>query len=526
MLKTKTEFDEIVRVYNLAREDFKVLVGETPENYRVLLFVNPDLHVSVNRVIEITGTPQAILTAEQITHLKSARINNFLPVGKETIYNSLPTLIYLSAPSYELNKEQEFTLRVMLIHAFAHAYMNEKTESNSPQILSRLYQIDTVLKELMTNNVFQLNKESSDGHAWAWQYFQDLIGVIRLFTEAGVEDFYIPPEIARKYTLFNNFSIEAINYLSERAKVSRKKHLHELIDEGFAHYVQAKGIEYLIKSGDYEFKKSVEDKEPKLPNELKSFLAPPIGEFSLAVIRRLATKVENEEELFSKLFSYKSDIELLEEFTWDEVKDLLAVNKNLHSEGVVEKWHSTRSRWTDIWSVYAYGWKIVDEYTRKVYRKKFSTFGQLQDEKPRIEAKGYIKVDQKKVYVFEVNDYGIGIDQLVILHNHMALYRDDFKTILPAFADVIVFKKIGGIHVSTLFAVHKTKRQPLSPYNLPVVTRAVQVTKRKDAYKFDLDEESEDKADVSNVDYTYLRKLTQPQRGAIAYLIKEGLFEL
>ena len=108
----------------------------------------------------------------------------------------------------------------------------------------------------------------------------------------------------------------------------------------------------------------------------------------------------------------------------------------------------------------------------------------------------------------------------------MALYRDDFKTILPAFADVIVFKKIGGIHVSTLFAVHKTKHQPLSPYNLPVVTRAVQVTKRKDAYKFDLDEESEDKVDVSNVDYTYLRKLTQPQRGAIAYLIKEGLFEL
>ena len=126
----------------------------------------------------------------------------------------------------------------------------------------------------------------------------------------------------------------------------------------------------------------------------------------------------------------------------------------------------------------------------------------------------------------EAIDYGIGIDQLVILHNHMSLYRDDFKTILPAFADVIVFKKVGGTPVATLCAVHKTKYQPQSPYNLPVITRAVQVTKRKDAYKFDLDEEKEEHFEVRNIDYAYLRKLTQPQRGAINYLIKEGLFEL
>ncbi|MCK5304874.1 MAG: hypothetical protein KAJ72_06470, partial [Candidatus Heimdallarchaeota archaeon] len=347
MLKTETEFDEIVRVYNLAREDFKALVGETPENYRVLLFVNPDLHVSVNRVVEITGTPQAILTAEQITHLKSARINDFLPVGKETVYNSLPTLIYLSAPSYELNKEQEFTLRVMFIHAFAHAYMNEKTVSNSPQTLSKLYQIDTVLKELMTNNVFQLNKESSDGHAWAWQYFQDLIGVIRLFTESGVEDFYTPPENARKYTLFNNFSIESINLIGERAKAARKKNLHDLIDEGFAHYIQKKAIDYLIQKEEYKLPKRHEDRTFIYPNGLKAFLAPPIGVFGVAVISKLLTKYKNEQEMFEKLFSYKSDLELLEEFSWNEIKDLLAVNKNDHSEYVVEHWHSSRSRWTD-----------------------------------------------------------------------------------------------------------------------------------------------------------------------------------
>ncbi|MHA1259285.1 MAG: hypothetical protein ACTSSG_05705 [Candidatus Heimdallarchaeaceae archaeon] len=522
----KEEAEQVINTYLKAREDFKHLVGATPENYRVLLFINPELHVSVNRVVELAGTPQAILTAEQITHLRSARINDFLPTGKETVYNSLPTLIYLSVPTYDINEEQQLALRVMLVHAFAHAYMNEKTKSNSAKILSKLYQIDVILKELMTNNVYKLNRTSANKQIWAWQYFQDLIGVIRLFTEAGVEDFYSPPEEARKYTLFNNFSIESINLLTERAKIARKKHLHELIDEGFAHYIQKKEIEYLLEKEEYKLPKNPETKETTFPRELKAYLAPPIGRISLAIIERLRTKVENESELYEKLFSCISDYDLLQEFSWDEIKDLLAVNKNLHSESVVETWHSSRSRWTDIWSVYAYGWKIIEEYTRKVYRRKYSTFGQLLDDNPRVTSKGYVKVDKKKVYVFEINDYGVGIDQLVILHNHMSLYRDDFKTILPAFADIIVLKKIGGIHVATLFAVHKTKHQPLSPYNLPVVTRAVQVTKRKGAYKFDLDEEKEEKVDVSRVDYTYLRKLTQPQRGAIAYLIKEGMYEL
>ncbi len=522
----KEELTEVIEVYKKSREDFQKLVGTTPENYRILLFVNPEMHVSVNRVVEMTGTPQAILTSEQITNLKSARISDFLPTGKETVYNSLPTLIYLSVPSYELSKEQEFTLRVMFVHALAHALMNEKTESNSVATLSKLYQLDVILKELMTNNVYKLNKTSTNQHVWAWQYFQDLIGVIRLFSEAGVEDFYTPPEEARKYTLFNNFSIEAITLIRERAKVARRKHLHDLIDESFAHYIQRKEIDYLLETKEYTLPKKDEDKAPIFPDDLKAFMAPPIGEFGLAVMNKLVTKYENENELFEKLFSYKSDYEMLEELSWDEVKELLAVNKNLHSESVVETWHSSNSRWTDIWSVYAYGWRLIEEYTRKVYRRKYSTFGQLLDDKPRISSKGYVKVDEKKVYVFEVNDYGVGIDQLLILHNHMALYRDDFKTILPAFADVIIFKKIGGIHVSTLFAVHKTKHQPLSPYNIPVITRAVQVTKRKDAYKFDLDEEKEEKFDVSMVDYTFLKKLTQPQRRAIAYLIKEGMYEL
>lgn len=514
----KAELSQVVDIYLQAREDFKAIVGECPENYRVLIFINPDLHIAVNKVIETAGTPQAILSSENINHLKSAQINDFLPIGKETVYNSLPTLIYLSVPSYQLNEAQAYALRVMFVHAFAHAYMNEKSKSNSPKILAKLYQVDIILKELMANNVYKLSEKTGRSQAWAWQYFQDLIAVIRLFTECGIEDFYSPPEEARKYTLFNNFVIEAINLLNERAKLVRKKHLHDLIDEGFAFYVQKKEMDLLKSKGEFNLK--------ELPKELKPYMAPPIAVLSLAIIEKLATMVENEQELFDKLFSYQSDYELLTEFSWGEIKDILDSNKSKHSEYVIETWHSTKSRWSDIWSVYAYGWRNIETYTKKVYRKKFRVFGELISENPKVSSKGYITVDERKVYVFEINDHGVGLDQLVILHNHMALYRDEFATILPAFADIIAFKKISAFHVATLFAVQRIKHVPLSPYNLPVITRAIHVSKRKEAYKSELDEEKKEELEAKKIDYTYLKKVTQPQRLAIEYLIKEGMYLL
>ena len=447
----KTELSEIITIYQKAREDFKMLIGDTPEEYRVLIFLSQKLHVSMNRVIENAGTPQAILTGEEITHLRSSRMNEFMPIGKETVFNSLPTLIYLSVPNYSLSKSQEFSLRIMLVHAFAHAYMNEKSASNSARTLAKLYQLDVVVKELFQNNAFKINELSSKKQMWAWQYYQDLVSVIRLFTEAGVDEFYQPPEQARQYTLFNNFSIEAINVLKERANVARKKHLHEFVEEGFAFHVQRKYLEYLEEKKEYDFK--------SYPKELKAYMAPPIGKLSLFLVDKLASKLENKEKIYEKLFSFKTDLEFFENFTWNEIKDWLSNQKNDHSETVVEEWHTSKSNYSSVWSVYAYGWNLLDSYVKKTYRKKFGTVGQLLDDNPRIEAKGYVKVDEKKVYVFEINEHGVGLDQLVILHNHMALYREDFKTILPAFADIIAFKKIGGMHVATLFAVHKVKKK-------------------------------------------------------------------
>ncbi len=508
------ELGQIETVHQQARKDIYTILGECPEEYRILIFNNPDIQVSVNRIIDSAGTPQAILTAEEVNHLRSARLQDFLPTDKKTIFNSLPTIIYLTVPYRELNKEKEFILRTELVHALAHAYMNEKTESNSVKIMSRLYQIDVILKELMSNNVYKMNKISNRGYLWAWQYFQDLIGIIRLFTESGIDDFYIPPDEARDITLFNNFSIEAINLLKERAKIARKKHNHILIEEGFAHYIKNKFLTTIL--DDYEFK--------KYPKGLKPLMAPPVGILSYALIQRLLKQVETEKILFKKLFNYKTDLELLEEFSYDVIKNILATENNKHSESVIEEWHTSRTNWTDVWSVYAYKWRELEDYAKTTYRRKFSTFGQLHDYKPKISFKGYVRVDEKKVHVFEIDEHGVGLDQLVILHNHSSLYRDDFRTILPAFADIVLFRKITGLHIASLFAVHKKGKEPLSPYNLPVITRAVHVSKRRDAYDFELDEEKEEKVDVNRIDYTYLNDLSQPQRRAIKYLIKEGMY--
>ncbi|MHA1305517.1 MAG: hypothetical protein ACTSPI_17595, partial [Candidatus Heimdallarchaeaceae archaeon] len=438
----KTELAPIIAVYQKAREDFKELIGDTPEEYKILVFLNPDIHVSVNRVMESAGTPQAILTAEEIIHLKSSRTNDFLPTGRETVFNSLPTLIYLSVPRYDLTVEQEFALRVMLVHAFAHAYMNEKTQSNSPRKLAKLYQLDTIIKELFQNNAYKINELSNKQRMWAWQYYQDLVSVIRLFVEAGVKDFYSPPEQARQYTLFNNFSIEAIKVLKERAKEARKKQLHDFCEEAFAFYVQRKHLKYLEEKKEYNL--------ATYPRELKAYMAPPIGKISLFLLDKLAIKIQEqyekehkkiegtelEQKLFEKMFSFKTDLEFFESFTWTELKNWISEQKNVHSETVVNTWHTTTSNFTDIWSIYAFNWTKLENYIKKIYRKKYSTFGQLLDDTPKISFKGYVKVDEKKVYVFEINNEGIGLDQLVILHNHMALFRDDFSTILPAFADI------------------------------------------------------------------------------------------
>ena len=87
---------------------------------------------------------------------------------------------------------------------------------------------------------------------------------------------------------------------------------------------------------------------------------------------------------------------------------------------------------------------------------------------------------------------------------------------------MIVFKKYAGMHIASYLGVaDKTsqKKYPLSPYDLPLVIRAIQVTRKKGAYKSD---ERDEDAKIDTVNYDNLEKLTDPQHRAIRYLIRQG----
>ena len=69
----------VVEIYKQARKDFEEFVGDTPEDYKVLLFIDPELHTSLYQVMELGGSPFAVLSQEQIENLRKARNRNYLP---------------------------------------------------------------------------------------------------------------------------------------------------------------------------------------------------------------------------------------------------------------------------------------------------------------------------------------------------------------------------------------------------------------------------------------------------------------
>ena len=197
----------LVEIYNQARKDFEDFVGEVPEDYKVLVFIDPELHSSLYQIMELGGSPHAVLSQEMIESLRKARSRDFLPDECITIFPSKPTMIYMSLPfELEENPERDFTLRVMFIHAFAHAYFADKSASNDSEIRTEIYRMDMIIKELIMNNAYGLKEDKQI--TWGLPYFQDMVAVIRLLSTFGVQEFYIPPESSRKVTLFQNFMLE------------------------------------------------------------------------------------------------------------------------------------------------------------------------------------------------------------------------------------------------------------------------------------------------------------------------------
>jgi hypothetical protein len=77
------------------------------------------------------------------------------------------------------------------------------------------------------------------------------------------------------------------------------------------------------------------------------------------------------------------------------------------------------------------------------------------------------------------------------------------------------------MHIASYLGVvddKETKNYQKSPYDLPMIVRAVQVTSKKEAYSNqDFDEGNK----IENVNYEDLKSLTEPQYRAIRYLIKQ-----
>ncbi|MEA2071819.1 MAG: hypothetical protein U9O98_11095 [Asgard group archaeon] len=523
----------LVKIYKQARKDFKSFVGETPEDYKILVFIDPDLHGSLYQIMELGDSPHAVLTREQINNLRKSRIRDFMPDECISVYHSNPTMIYLSLPrEIESSTEQEFALRIMLIHAFAHAYFAANSKSNDSQTRTEIYQMDLVIKELLVNNAYGLKDER--GIHWGLPYFQDMVAVIRLLTTFGVQEFYIPPETSREASLFQNFLLEIIGYLKKRAELIHKKHLTSILGEAFANYIHREIAQKILDSAEYEF--------DELPRLLKPLYAPPMTTFSYELLKQaFEEKLDEPKEVIKETLNLQSDLDLIKKF--GKGSDVRKLIENLRETTQPQNvyWHAdSGGYWRKTWNIYENSWDEIDSYVRFLNKYQCINVGEWLKNSDDFTFYGYIKVDSKPVYVFEIDDESISLEQLLVLHNHSLLYREDFKMPIPGFPDIIMFKKMDRMIVGTLLSIGQVQENPISPWDIPTFTRAVDISKDFLDYAEQKKEQREEQEQTSaigeslktkniqrkNVDYSHLNKMSQSKLSTVKVLIDEVIEQM
>jgi hypothetical protein len=516
----------VEEIYLKARKDFEEFVGECPEDYKVLVFIDPELHQSLYKVMELGGSPHAVLSQELIESLRKSRAKNYLADECISIFPSKPTMIYMSLP-FELDDspERDFALHIMFIHAFAHAYFAEKSASNESQIQTEIYRMDMIIKELIMNNAYGMKENRNI--TWGLPYFQDMVAVIRLLSTFGVQEFYVPPESSRKVSLFQNFMLEIITYLNKRSELLKKKHLTGILMEGFANYIHQNIAEKLLESDEYKI--------PEIPRQLKPIYGPPINKFSYTIVTKAFEKLEEPKEIIQQILALQSDIDLVNKIGGGPaVRRLLKdLREKVQASNVY--WHAdTSGYWRKTWNIYENVWDQLDDYIKFIAKHQCSSVGQWFSGSKAFEYFGYVKVDSKPIYVFEIDDESVSLEQLLILHNHSLLYRQEFIMPTPGFPDVIMFKKLDRMVVGTLLTVGHLDQDPISPWDIPIYTRAIDVSKElldfvKDQKEAQLEEEEASKVDVlygapgakKSVDYSYLKKMSQTKLASVRVLIDE-----
>ena len=496
--------DLFIEAYKEARQTTENLLGTTPEDYKILLFVDPELYNSVYLQINYAATPNAVISSNELYVLQQMKEENFIPTGNELLYASRSPRLFMPAPHVQ-NDIQKEVMKAKLIQAMAGMTLCENTSSRFPDILKDLYRFDTIIYDLFSNNVYEFINERSA--PWVWQYFQDFTSTLRLLSLYKLDDFYVPPTSIRSASIFYNYLLEIKQIIKDRAKSLLRAPLFDLVLHGFGDLALN---EYL---GNMD-----NDKQELLLPYLKSNLGQPLGEVGKLFIKEQG---ENIDEMYNNLLKIETDQALVEIWNRGETKEKITeTRENLSNRAMV--WHRSKdSYWSDLWPMRASKFDKIGNYVGKIQRRGYKFFSELQNDSPLVTSHGRITLKDREVAVLSIQEDTVGQEQLIILRNHLEARKETFTTPLPGLPDIIVFKKYAGMHVASYLGIVDSKGKqtyPKSPYDLPVVVRALQVTSKRNAY---LSEEREDDGSVEEVNYDQLEKLTDPQYRAIRYLIRQ-----
>ena len=261
-----------------------------------------------------------------------------------------------------------------------------------------------------------------------------------------------------------------------------------------------------------------DDTKTHLIPQLKANLGQPLGVIGAKFLQYHG---ESFEDIYKAALHMKNDQELTSIWTRGETKEKMEeLREELMNKSMI--WHSAQeSYWSDLWPMRGSQFDSVRQYLGKIQRRGYKSFSELQADSPLVTSHGRIKLKDREVAVLGIQEDTVGQEQLIILRNHLEAKKDTFSTPLPGLPDTIVFKKYSGMHVASYLGVadtSKARSYPRSPYDLPVIVRAIQVSSRKDAYQ---SEEREEDGKIDEANYESLKGLTEPQYRAIRYLIRQ-----
>ena len=494
----------VENAYLKAREVIKDLIGLTPEDYQINFFQDDTLFDSVILQTLNAGTPNAVISSNEVNLLKEVLENDYVPNGRELVFLGRKCRLYLPGSRSTLPEE---ALTAKFIQFLAMSALCEGTKSDLPDINDRIFKDDAIIRELFSNNVYELVKER--GFPWAWQYFQDFVASMRLLAKYDLADYYVPPATMRETSVFYNFLLEIKEITLKRAKTERRAAIWELVPYGFGTLILR---EYLATLD--------ESTQEKIKPYLKSNLGLAYGEIGAEFLRWNSELDENEGKTFFEIASVlQNDYELVKHWSRGETKKRMEIlREQISNEAVV--WHRFKEGyWADLWPVRGINFDRIGDLVGKLQRRKYTRVLQLMEDKPTVEYHGRVILSDREVAIYSIQEDTVGQEQLIVLRNHLVAMKGEFSTPLPGLPDIIVFKKYAGMHIASYLGVRTSYNYPLSPYDLPIVTRAVQVTKKRGAY---LSDEREETGKIEEgADYTNIRNLSEPQRRAIQYLLRQ-----